>query len=66
MSTTKDAFVLNKYFYIRDKGVQFIKIVYTKTSMIYENMANRKYVDDEDMAPTANKIRYIFNFQILC
>ena len=48
MSTTKDAFVLNKHFYIRDKGVQFIKIVYTKTSMIYENMANRKYVDDED------------------
>ena len=49
MSTTKDAFVLNKYFYVRDKGVQFIKIVYTKTTMICENITAWRYVCDKDM-----------------
>ena len=58
MSTTKDAFVLNKYFYVRDKGVQFIKNVYTKTWLI-EKMANRKYVDDEDIPASS-----IFKFYI--
>ena len=59
MSTTKDAFVLNKYFYIRDKGVQFIKIVYTKTSMICENITARKYVCGNDIPASP-----IFKYQI--
>ena len=57
MSTTKDAFVLNKYFYVRDKGVRFIKIVYTKTTIIHENIIARKYVCDISASP-------IFKYQI--
>ena len=59
MSTTKDAFVLNKYFYVRDKGVQFIKIVYTKTTMIYENTTAWRYVCDKDIPASP-----IFKYQI--